>query len=86
MNISKKRLKELEAIKDENIDFSDIPELDEDWFKNAKIVMPETKKAISLRIDNQVLIWFKAQGIGYQSRINDVVDKVQIREFSQHKY
>ncbi len=35
MSISKKRLKEIEAIRDEGIDCSDIPELDENFWKNA---------------------------------------------------
>lgn len=73
MTISKKRLKEIDNISDGSIDYSDIPELD-DWFwKNAKLIMPKRKKAMSLRIDNDVYDWFKAQGKGYQSRINAVL-------------
>ncbi len=39
MPISEERLKEIEAIKDEDIDFSDIPELDEEFFENAAMVI-----------------------------------------------
>ena len=46
MSISKKRLKELEAIKDEDIDYSDIPEADEDFWKRAELRMPQPKKGI----------------------------------------
>ena len=45
---------------------------DFDWTK-ATVVMPPTKAAISLRLDTDVLAWFKAQGRGYQTRINAVL-------------
>lgn len=48
MPISKKRLTELQAIRDEDIDTSDIPELDELFWNNAKVVMPPPKKDESL--------------------------------------
>ena len=73
MNISEKRLKELQNIPDSAIDTSDIPELDDNFWKNAKMVKPITKKAISIRIDDDVLDWFKSQGKGYQSLINTVL-------------
>lgn len=74
MTISKKRLKELAKIKDEKIDTSDIPELDDSFWKEAKLVMPEGKKvSISLRVDPDVLSFFKEGGKGYQSRINAVL-------------
>lgn len=77
--ISKKRLKELAELAkmpDEQIDCSDIPETDEEFWKNAKLVMPEPKpkhKPISLKIDPTVYEWFKKQGKGYQTRINAVL-------------
>ena len=73
MSISKERLREIAAIADSDIDTSDIPELDEEFFKNAKLVMPESKKAISLRVDRDVLEWFQKAGRGYQSRMNSVL-------------
>ncbi|MBI1217078.1 MAG: hypothetical protein GC186_00900 [Rhodobacteraceae bacterium] len=55
------------------------PELDEeelgiewDW-DNARLVMPEPKRAVSLRLDADVLDFFKAQGKGYQTRMNAVL-------------
>jgi len=44
-----------------------------DWFRDAALILPEAKQAISLRIDPDVLRWFKDQGPGYQSRINAVL-------------
>jgi uncharacterized protein (DUF4415 family) len=63
----------VDAMTDEEIDTSDIPELDETFFKNAVLWMPKPKKSISLRIDQDVLEWFKSQGKGYQTRINAVL-------------
>ena len=39
--ISKKRLAEIAAIADDDIDTSEIPEADEAWFKGAKLVLPQ---------------------------------------------
>ncbi len=75
MPISKKRLAEIDAIPDANIDTSDIPEMDEAFFATARLVMPSgtSKKAVSLRVDEDVLDWFKAQGKGHLSRMNAVL-------------
>ena len=70
MSISKKRLKELEAIKDEDIDYSDIPELDEDFWRRAERQMPTPKKGVYIRLDADVLDWLKSKGKGYQTRMN----------------
>ena len=43
-----------------------------DW-SQAKVVMPPSKQAISVRIDRDVLDFFKSQGRGYQTRINAVL-------------
>ncbi len=40
MAISKRRLKEIEAIREEDIDYSDIPELGDDFFRQAEVWMP----------------------------------------------
>lgn len=49
------------------------PELDAAWFKRAKIVLPQPKKAVSIRLDCDVMEWFRRQGRGYQTRINAVL-------------
>jgi uncharacterized protein (DUF4415 family) len=66
-------LDRLRAMKDEDIDTSDIPELDEAFFKNAVIRMPRPKASVTLRLDREVLDWFKSQGKGYQTRINAIL-------------
>ncbi len=40
------------------------PLLDEEWFRKAKIVWPGRRVPVSLRIDREVLGWFKKQGRG----------------------
>jgi len=67
------RLKEIEDIQDIEIDYSDIPELDDSFWDNAKIKYPENKKPVTLRLDRDVLDWFKSTGKGYQTRINAVL-------------
>jgi uncharacterized protein (DUF4415 family) len=64
--------KRLDAMKDEDIDFSDIPELDDEFFENAELRLPE-KKSVTIRLDADVLEWFKKQGKGYQTRINKLL-------------
>lgn len=63
-------LKRLRKMKDEEIDYSDIPELDEAFFEKAVIVLPQPKASVCMRLDRDVLDWFKSQGKGYQTRIN----------------
>lgn len=62
----------LNKINDEEIDYSDIAELDEAFFKNAEVRMP-VKQSVTIRLDSDVLTWFKEQGKGYQSRINKLL-------------
>ncbi len=57
---------------DEQIDTSDIPELDDAFFERAELRVP-AKQPVTLRIDEDVLAWFKAQGKGYQTRINKLL-------------
>lgn len=64
--------KRLDAMKDEDIDLNDIPELDDEFFENAELRLPE-KKSVTIRLDADVLEWFKKQGKGYQTRINKLL-------------
>ncbi len=45
----------------------------EDWYRAAEAVIPLPKKLLSLRLDNDVIEWFKQQGPGYQTRMNAVL-------------
>lgn len=50
--------------------FQDAPE---DWHLAAEAVMPIPKKLLSLRLDVEVVDWFRQQGPGYQTRMNAVL-------------
>lgn len=80
--MSKKSItkKYLEAnIPDNEIDFSDIPETDEIFWKDAKVEWPRKKQLISIRLDQDILSFFKKKGKGYQSKINSV-----LRSYMEH--
>jgi uncharacterized protein (DUF4415 family) len=49
------------------------PILGEEFWREAEVVMPEAKTPVSIRLDRDVLDWFKAQGGRYQTRINAVL-------------
>ena len=66
--------KRLDSMRDEDIDFSDIAEITPEMFARAVVrdgLKPKTSKAqVTLRIDRDVLEWFRGLGNGYQTRIN----------------
>jgi len=66
--------KRIDALRDEDIDFSDIPEQGPDFFRNA-ILWPGPKQQITLRLDPDVLAFFRKHGRGYQTTINAVLRK-----------
>ena len=65
--------RKLATASDTEIDTSDVPELNEDFFREAKLRVPKGKHLVSLRVDRDVLNWFKRQGKGYQTRINAIL-------------
>ncbi len=66
--------KRVDALKDKEIDFTEIPQLGKDFFAEA-IVWPGPKQQITLRLDPDVLKFFRKSGKGYQSTINAVLRK-----------
>lgn len=71
-NVSKTDWKKLGQLQDKDIDTSDVSELDAEFFQNAELKIP-SKQPVTLRIDTDVLQWFKSQGQGYQTRINKLL-------------
>jgi len=67
----------LDSQKDKDIDLSDAPEITPEMFARAIVrrgLKPVRSKAqVTLRLDNDVLAWFKTQGHGYQTRINTLL-------------
>jgi uncharacterized protein (DUF4415 family) len=63
----------LSTMDDSEINLEDISELNDSFFANATIRLPKPKKSVSLRLDPDVLEWYKHQGPGYQTRMNAVL-------------
>jgi uncharacterized protein (DUF4415 family) len=70
---------------DEEIDTSDIPPLDETFFANARLRMPEQQVSVTLDVDADVLAWFKAQGEDYRNRINAALKLYAAAHKEQHR-
>jgi uncharacterized protein (DUF4415 family) len=67
-------VEELAQVADADIDFSDIPELDDAFWSRAKIVFPQAGKTqLTLRLDSDLVDFFRATGKGYQTRMNAVL-------------
>jgi uncharacterized protein (DUF4415 family) len=64
----------VDALRDEDIDLSDCPEITPEMFARAVVhrgLKPAPKKVqLTLRVDSDVVAWFKARGRGYQTEIN----------------
>jgi len=63
----------LRQMSDRDIDYSDIPETDEKFWAKAAVLFPQPKTHLSVRLDEDVVNWFKGQGPGYQTRMNAVL-------------
>ncbi len=59
-------------VSDRQIDYSDIPPLDASFFREA-ILWPGPKQQVTLRLDPDVLAFFRKQGKRYQTTINAVL-------------
>ena len=69
----KARLDAIAAMPDEQIDYRDAPSLPDAVWMKAAAELPCTKQQITLRLDAEVLDYFKHTGKRYQSRINAVL-------------
>lgn len=71
---SKPDWERLDAMMDEDIDFSDCPEITAEQFPQGIVrrgLKPKAnKEQVTLRVDHDVLEWFRKWGKGYQTKIN----------------
>ena len=65
-----RRTSDAEIARTAPAELRDIPD---DFWKGARVVNPVSKEAISIRLDHDVIAWFRATGPRYQSRINAVL-------------
>ncbi len=72
----------LMARPDSEIDFSDIPRLDEKFWKNAVRggLYKPVKTSTTVRVDADVLLWLKSKGKGYQTRINAILRQAMLED------
>ena len=65
-----RRMSDAEVARTSPEELADLPD---DFWSEAVVVEPVAKRAISLRVDEDVLAWFKSSGPRYQSRMNAVL-------------
>ena len=78
----KRQLAKLAARPDSEIDFSDIPELTDKFWRNAvrNPFYRPIKKQITLRLDADVIEWLRKQGKGYQTKANALLREIMVKE------
>ncbi len=65
-----RRMTDEEIMRNSPPELADLPD---DFFESAVVVFPQAKQPISLRVDEDILAWFKSNGPRYQSRMNAVL-------------
>jgi uncharacterized protein (DUF4415 family) len=73
---TKTDLARIDRTTDEDIDYSDIPALDDSFFTQPTVQWPPAKRQVTVRLDTDVLDWLKAYGRGYQTRMNRILRAV----------
>ncbi len=78
----KAEIKALFELPDSQIDYSDIPALSGEFWKNAvnNPFYKPTKTSTTVRVDSDVLVWLKSQGKGYQTRMNAILRAAMLHE------
>ncbi|MBP2232535.1 uncharacterized protein (DUF4415 family) [Azospirillum agricola] len=61
-------------------DLDAAPLADDAWFETARVVEPNTKQAVSIRLDRDVLEWFRTHSDRYQTKMNNV-----LRAYMEHE-
>lgn len=76
----------LDSMTDADIDYSDIPKLGDDFFKNAvrNPFYRPVKAATTVRLDTDILAWLRSQGKGYQTRINQILRDAMLKDTEHH--
>ena len=70
---TKSDLNKLDAMEDRDIDYSDVPSLDDSFFEKQTVTIPPPKEQLTVRFDRDIVAWFREQGRGYQTRMNAVL-------------
>ena len=83
--IRKRKLAQVAARPDSEIDFSEIPPLKESFWKNAvrNPFYRPVKQQLTVRLDADVVAWLRQQGKGYQIRLNRVLREAMLEDIKK---
>ena len=81
----RRELKKLAEMPDSEIDYSDIPPLDEKFWKNAvrNPFYRPVKHQLRVRLDSDIIAWLKKPGKGYQTRLNQMLRAAMVKDFKK---
>jgi len=81
----KRKLAQLAARPDSEIDFSEIPPLKESFWENAvrNPFYRPVKQQLTVRLDADVVAWLRRQGKGYQTRLNRVLREAMLEDIQR---
>jgi uncharacterized protein (DUF4415 family) len=77
--------KRLREMRDDDIDYFDIPKLNESFWKTVTLTMPQPKDRLTIRLDHDVVEWLKKHGRGYQTRINAILRSYMKAQSDAHR-
>jgi uncharacterized protein (DUF4415 family) len=77
-----RELAKLSKLSDATIDMSDIPRLNEKFWKNAvrNPFFKPVKKQLTVRLDADVLAWLRSGGPGYQTKLNEILRRAMLKD------
>jgi uncharacterized protein (DUF4415 family) len=81
----KAELQSLQAMRDGDIDYRDIPPLGEKFWKNAvrNPLYKPVKASTTVRVDSDVLAWLRSKGKGYQTRLNAILRAAMLKDIGK---
>lgn len=65
--------KRLKKMNDDEIDYSDIPKTDENFWADAEIVYPKEKVKFTVQLDEDIVKWLKQFGVAYHQTVNNIL-------------
>jgi uncharacterized protein (DUF4415 family) len=83
--VRKRKLAQVAARPDSEIDFSEIPPLKASFWKNAvrNPFYRPVKQQLTVRLDADVVTWLRQQGKGYQTRLNQVLREAMLEDIKK---
>jgi len=70
---SKTNWNKLKNLTDSQIDYSDIPETNSEFWSDAEIILPQNKVDLKIKVDEDIAIWLKQFGEKYNNTINRIL-------------